>query len=168
MRLRIQLVRPPFWTVGLLLALGLLFFALASFATPTQAAPDKFQGEQPSNDFCLACHQQQGIDITLGSESLPVTINPIQFGLSVHDEEGISCVDCHTNISDYPHPDVKEKSVRAFSLTFNESCRECHEEQYSTVQDGVHQRAISEGVENAPLCSDCHNAHTQTDRKSVV
>jgi len=162
MRLRKQLSAPPFWTVGLLLALGLLFFALTSFATPTQAAPDKFQGEQPSNDFCLACHQEEGITLTLGSDSLPVTINPTLFSLSVHAEEGINCVDCHTNISDYPHPDVQEKSVQDFSQALNVSCKDCHEEQYSNVQDSVHQRAISEGKENAPLCSDCHNPHTQT------
>ena len=116
MRLRTRLGPPPFWILGLLLGFGLIVYALAFSTTSTQAAPIQYQGDKPSNDFCLACHQEQGIALTLGSESLPVTINPIQFGLSVHAEEGIACVDCHANISDYPHPDVKEKSVRAFSL----------------------------------------------------
>ncbi len=161
MRLRKQLSAPPFWTVGLLLALGLLFFALASSTTATQAAPDTYQGEQPSNDFCLACHQEEGITLTLGSDSLPVTINPTIFGLSVHAEEGINCVDCHANISEYPHPDVQEKSVQDFSQALNITCKDCHEEQYSNVQDSVHQKALDEGNQNAPLCSDCHNPHTQ-------
>jgi predicted CXXCH cytochrome family protein len=161
MRLRKQFSPPPLWTVGLLLVLGLLFLALTSLATPTQAASFKYQGDKPPNDFCLACHQAAGITLTLGSDSLPVTINPTLFGLSVHAEEGIACVDCHTNISAYPHPDVPEKSIREFSLALNGSCKDCHEEQYLNVQDSVHQKAINEGKENAPLCSDCHNPHTQ-------
>ena len=156
-----QLSTRPFWTVSLLLALGLLFFALSSLATPTQAAPETYQGDKPPNDFCLACHQEQGITLTLGSDSLPVTINPTLFGLSVHAEEAIACVDCHTNISDYPHPEVTAKSARDFSVGLGETCRDCHEDQYNATPDSVHKRALTEGKENAPLCADCHNPHTQ-------
>jgi predicted CXXCH cytochrome family protein len=148
------------WKFLLFTGLGLFLFAMAAFVPAARATPAT-QGDEPTNDFCLACHQQEGVELTLGSESLPVTINPTAFGLSVHAEEGMKCVDCHSNISDYPHPAVTEKSVRAFSLAFSESCRECHEEQYSSAQDGVHQKAISANNENAPLCSDCHNPHTQ-------
>ena len=161
MRRWIKFHLPRSWNIILLLGFGLFLLAITAVATSAQATPS-YQGDEPSNDFCLACHQEQGIALTLGSETLPVTINPTLFGLSVHAEEGINCVDCHTNISDYPHPDVKEKSILAFSLVSNETCRDCHQEQYSTVQDSVHQRAIREGKENAPLCSDCHNPHTQT------
>ena len=161
MGLRKSVSTHPFWTVSLLLGLGLLFFALSSLATPAQAASDDYQGDKPPNDFCLACHQEEGNVLTLGNDSLPVTINPTLFGLSVHAEEGVACVDCHTNISDYPHPDVQEKSAGEFSQALNISCRDCHEEQFLSVQDSVHQTALNEGKENAPLCSDCHNPHTQ-------
>ena len=155
-------IRPPrIWTVLLFLGTGLFIFALAVFASPAQAAPSH-QGDKPGNDFCLACHQEEGKTLTLGSEELPVTINPTQFGLSVHSEEGVACVDCHANISDYPHPDVKEKSTRAFSLAYSETCKDCHEDQYSKTHDSVHQTAMDAGNENAPICSDCHNPHTQT------
>jgi hypothetical protein len=160
MSLRKQFQPPRSWTLILILGLGLLIFALAALATPAQAAP-LYQGEKPSNDFCLACHQEEGIDLTLGKESLPVTINPTQFGFSVHSEEGIACVDCHTNISDYPHPDVKAKSTRDFTLTFLETCKDCHDEQYTKSHDSVHQKAFDEGNKNAAVCMDCHNPHTQ-------
>ncbi len=160
MQQRIQIRPPRIWTVILLLGIGLFVFALAVFASPAQAAPS-YQEDKPNNDFCLACHQEEGIDLTLGSETLPVTINPTQFGLSVHSEEGIACVDCHTDISDYPHPTVKAKNTRDFSITFADSCKECHEDQYTKTHDSVHQIAMDEGNENAPLCSDCHNPHTQ-------
>lgn len=158
-------IRPPhIWTVSLLLGLGLFVLALAVFASPAQAAPTAgpaMQDNKPSNDFCLACHQQEGQDKTLGSESLPVTINPTQFGLSIHAEEGLLCVDCHTAISDYPHPDVKARSIRSYQLTFTETCKECHEDQYQAAHDSVHQAALDAGNENAPICADCHNPHTQ-------
>ncbi len=161
MRQRIQIRPPRTWTVILLLGLGLFIFALAAFASPAQAAP-AFQEKKPSNDFCLACHQEEGIDLTLGKESLPVTINPTKFGLSVHSEEGIACVDCHTNISEYPHPNVKVKNTRDFTLTFLDTCKDCHQEQYTKTHDSVHQIAFDEGNKNAAVCMDCHNPHTQT------
>jgi len=71
-------------------------------------------------------------------------------------------VDCHTDISDYPHPDVKVKNTRDFTLTFTETCKECHEEQYLKTHDSVHQKALDEGNKNAAVCMDCHNPHTQT------
>src|SRR5688500_14722064 len=103
-----HLPRP--WKLLLFLGIGLFLYALAAFVTPARATASA-QEEQPTNDFCLACHQQEGVELTLGSESLPVTINPTQFGLSVHNEEGVQCVDCHANIREYPHPAVTEKSV---------------------------------------------------------
>ncbi|MCC6499434.1 MAG: cytochrome c3 family protein [Anaerolineales bacterium] len=160
---------PPRWSdylpfirrVSLFLGFGLLLYALASAAAPAQAAPGHFQEDKTSNDFCLACHQEKGLTLTLGAESLPVTINPVAFGLSVHNEEEVACVDCHTEISDYPHPEVKETSARAFSLSFAESCKECHEDQYEVAPDSVHAQALNEDKENAPLCTSCHNPHTQ-------
>lgn len=165
---RIRL-RPPhapgsIQAVSLILGFGLLAFALALSASPAQASPTSqpaSQEDKPDNDFCLACHQEKGIDKTFGDESLPVTINPTEFGFSVHSEESIGCVDCHTDISDYPHPNVKAKNTRDFTLGFLETCKECHEEQYTQTHDSVHQVAFDEGNKNAAVCMDCHNPHTQ-------
>jgi nitrate/TMAO reductase-like tetraheme cytochrome c subunit len=155
--------RPRFMqTFLLLLGLGLFVFALASLATPAQAAPHYQQDDdKPTNDFCLACHQQRDVTKKLGNELLPVTINPTQFGQSVHAEENLRCVDCHTEISDYPHPTVRENSLRDYSLKFTDTCKECHEDQYNAAHDGVHQAALEAGKENTPICADCHNPHTQ-------
>lgn len=152
---------PPLWTFSLILGFGLLLYASAASSTPAQAATGYSQEDKTSNDFCLGCHQQQGIALALGSESLPVTINPTAFGQSVHAEEDVACVDCHANISAYPHPEVTETSVRSFSLSLAESCKECHEDQYESTPDSVHTKELNEGNENAPLCVDCHNPHTQ-------
>jgi predicted CXXCH cytochrome family protein len=47
-------------------------------------------------------------------------------------------------------------------LTFLETCKDCHEKQYTKTHDSVHQRALDEGNKNAAVCMDCHNPHTQT------
>jgi nitrate/TMAO reductase-like tetraheme cytochrome c subunit len=149
----------------LILGLGLLVYVLALSASPALASPASHPPSQegkPGNDFCLACHQEEGIDKSIGSESLPVTINPTEFGFSVHAEEGLLCVDCHTEISDYPHPDVKVKNTRDYTLGFLETCKECHEEQYTQTHDSVHQAAFDGGNKDAAVCMDCHNPHTQT------
>lgn len=165
MRLRnqIQSTRPRVSfraSLNLLSGLAFLAYALVSLATPVQAAP-VYQEEKRGNDFCLACHQEEGIDFKLGNDTIPATINPTQFGVSVHSEEGVNCVDCHAEISDYPHPKVKSKNARGFSLDLLVTCKKCHEDQFLKVQDSVHQRAMDEGNENAAVCTDCHNPHTQ-------
>jgi nitrate/TMAO reductase-like tetraheme cytochrome c subunit len=147
---------------GLLIALGLgiLAFSLAPFITHVQAAP-AIQDDSPTNDFCLACHQQEEMELKFKNEAVSAAINPTEFKLSVHAEENIKCVDCHTEISDYPHPPVQEKTSRDFSLTMLVICKDCHEEQAVKVQDSVHQNAFNEGNKEAAVCTDCHNPHTQ-------
>ncbi len=157
-----HLLKPPrFWILSLVAGIGLFLFALATLVPPAKAAPLPYQTDRTSNDYCLACHQQEGISKKIGNESLPVTINPTEFHLSVHAEEQLLCVDCHTNIVDYPHPDVKEKTIRDFSLDMYTSCKKCHKDQYELVQDSVHQKALDSGNKNAAICTDCHNPHTQ-------
>ncbi|MCC6300424.1 MAG: cytochrome c3 family protein [Anaerolineales bacterium] len=167
---RLKQLRPlPLWTfspsiilrASLLLGFGLLFYPLAVLATPAQAAIGSYQEDKTSNDYCLACHQEKGLTLPLGNDSLPITINPTAFGLSVHAEEDVACVDCHADIREYPHPAVEEKSAREYALSFAESCKECHEDQYEESPDSVHTKALNEGDENAPLCVSCHNPHTQ-------
>jgi nitrate/TMAO reductase-like tetraheme cytochrome c subunit len=157
---RKKLYPPRFISIlSLLLGLGILIYVLAALTTPAQAAPAP-QEKRP-NDFCLACHQKSGVKFELGGDAVSVFINPTEFGLSVHAQEGFTCVDCHKDINDYPHKDVTAKSARDFTLTFFETCKECHEEQYIKVQDSMHQRALNEGNKNAAVCADCHNPHTQ-------
>ena len=160
----IRIRTPHIWTVSLILGIGLFAFALVLSTSPVEAAPGvqpAHQDDKPGNDFCLACHQEEGKTKKIGNDELSVTINPIEFGLSVHGSEGLVCVDCHTDISDYPHPKVTEKNARAFTLSFLDTCKECHEEQATKVQDSVHQVAFDEGNVNAAVCMDCHNPHTQ-------
>ena len=165
MQHRIRLRPPQIWTVSLILGFGLFIFALTSSISPVQAAPGfqpSSQEDKPDNDYCLACHQEAGKTTTIGDETLAITINPTEFKLSVHNEEAIACVDCHTNIQGFPHRKVEVDTLREFTLSFLETCGDCHEEEYTKTHDSVHQAAFDKGNQNAPVCMDCHNPHTQT------
>ena len=97
----------------------------------------------------------------IGGQPVPITIDGTTFEASVHGMEDVACVDCHTNITTFPHPEVTASSPRDFTLEMYPSCAQCHNEQYQKTLDSVHQQAIAAGNENAAVCSDCHDPHTQ-------
>ena len=137
----------------------LLLLVLIMPTTPVSAAPP---AQGISNDSCLFCHQEEGRATQIGGQTLSLTIDGAKFDVSVHAEEGIACVDCHSNITTFPHPQVTAASPRDFSLDMYPSCQQCHSEQYQKVLDSVHQKALAAGNKNAAVCTDCHNPHTQT------
>ena len=147
--------RPPriFLLVLAIVLVGLMFFVI-----PVQA-----QDNQPGNDACLACHQQPAAPHNLPSgELLDVTIVPETYSSSAHGMEQMQCVQCHTDITEYPHPENPNvQDARDYALMYRDSCMECHEDQYQELNDSVHTQALLEGNKNAPVCSDCHNPHTQ-------
>jgi len=147
--------------LGSLVLGGLLLISLAFFQLTLVEAAPQVQGETPSNETCLACHQQQGMATQIAGQALPLNIDGTAFEASVHGTEDIACVDCHTNISSFPHPEVTASSPRDFSLEMYPICQKCHSEQYQKTLDSVHQTALAAGNTNAAVCTDCHNPHTQ-------
>jgi hypothetical protein len=111
---------------------------------------------------CLDCHGQSGLAASFkNGDSRDVTIDPKAWAASVHGSAGLSCTDCHSDISDYPHPDLADRSSRDLTLRLYTSCQQCHEEQYKKTLDSVHQRALAAGNKKAAVCADCHDPHTQ-------
>jgi predicted CXXCH cytochrome family protein len=159
-RLSTQL-RVAFLIVGsvLLLMAALAMVSPARAAHVVQPAP----ADKPTNDYCLSCHSKQGMVKDLPSgETLSLTVDQEKFKHSVHNEENLACVDCHTNITGFPHPAFQANTARDVSLELYQSCQNCHSEQYSKVLDSVHQKALAGGNFNAAVCTDCHNPHQQT------
>ena len=161
MRIWSKANRSQLGLAGLALGVFILLVVMVASASPVEAAP-QVQDEPPADETCLACHQQAGMTAQIGDQPLAVTIDPEKFAASVHGTENIACVDCHTNITGFPHPEVTASSPRDFSLELYETCQQCHLEQYEKTLDSVHQRALAAGNENAAVCTDCHNPHTQT------
>jgi len=146
---------------GIALGVFILLLVFIFPASSVSAAPLP-QGEKPSDETCLACHQQEGMTTQIGGQPIPLTISVDKFSASVHGTEKVACVDCHTNITGFPHPEVTASSPRDFSLEMYPTCQQCHGEQYQKVLDSVHQTALAAGNTNAAVCTDCHNPHTQT------
>jgi cytochrome b subunit of formate dehydrogenase len=96
-------------------------------------------------ETCGSCHQ--GILDTWTEMSAHGT------AWSEGDEEGPSCVTCHTSHA------IHEPTSDQERLAFPESCGHCHEESYHTFRDSFHGGATDLGFVTAAICSDCHTPH---------
>jgi hypothetical protein len=144
-------------TVGLVLMVVALAMITASSAG---AAPSS---QEVSNDTCLSCHSNQSMIKTFPSgEELSLFIDASKFEVAVHGQEGLNCIDCHAAMAEIPHPEFAVQTYRDAKFQLYTVCKECHLEQYTSVLDSVHQTALAGGDENAAICTDCHNPHTQT------
>jgi hypothetical protein len=104
----------------------------------------------------------------------------------VHSEAGLECLACHADQKAYPHQasgqvtcqschedldttqDAQYRPIRvelnyadkrALTLTLNENCRACHEENFEESVDSAHVRVQEGGNRYAPVCVDCHGSH---------
>jgi predicted CXXCH cytochrome family protein len=138
-------------------AIALLLVAVALQAPDVAPATRAAQ-----NELCLACHGDRDLSLDLPSgETRSLFIDLATFTASVHGDK-LSCVDCHTDMTEVPHPARPLKTRRDFSLAYNEQCKRCHFANFTRSMDGVHAAAIARGDTTAPLCVDCHGAHDIT------
>lgn len=129
---------------------------------PVAAQPAQFSplAQGVDNETCLACHNTPGLRITLPSgELLYLTVDRETYASSVHGELGYACVQCHTDISSFPHRPLMATTRRQFTLQLYRSCAECHQNEYEAELDSVHQVALAAGETEAAVCTDCHGTH---------
>jgi predicted CXXCH cytochrome family protein len=120
------------------------------------------QTDSTSNVACLSCHADAYNPVELPSgESLYIQIDVDDYANSVHDRNEITCVQCHTDITGFPHPIRTAQTLHEFQLQRDTSCVECHEEQAVQTKDSIHGQLLSVGDVNAPTCSNCHDPHQQ-------
>ncbi len=122
-----------------------------------------FASTQPDNAYCLACHSQPGLSLTLASgEQLALTVSGDDFDHSVHGLDNpwqpLNCVDCHQNY-EYPHEAITAVTRREYALEKYQVCATCHEQNYDHTMDSVHGLALAEGNLDAAMCTDCHSPH---------
>jgi predicted CXXCH cytochrome family protein len=146
-------------TLGVLLIIGL------ALALPGQAMANlSFTSDQlqTDDDTCLGCHGQPDLRMDLPSgETLFVAIHPDVYATSVHAQAGIACVDCHRDITGYPHRVLPANNLREVTIYQSQFCLQCHEEKFAEGGDNVHQAALEAGNINAAVCADCHDPHAQ-------
>ncbi len=160
-------MRPPSrYTLPLVVAVLVVFVLLGLVFTnqPAEAAgpvPQTSTGPGVSNDTCLACHGTPGQTFTMpNGDIVDISINLDDYTASVHGEGGYACVQCHTDIREYPHPALSPQTARALTLQFNETCKQCHASLYEKQAHSVHAQARAAGQPAAAICSDCHGSHT--------
>lgn len=133
-------------------------------ARPLDPAP-VYQPPSPgvANETCLACHGAPDQQITLPSgEVLYLTVDPEVYNNSVHGQAGYACVQCHTDITEYPHPELVADTLREVTVSMYTACARCHQDKYEASLDSVHQESLADGNLNAAVCTDCHGAHNVT------
>jgi hypothetical protein len=112
------------------------------------------------NEYCLGCHAQPGLELTLtNGEVLDLSVDPDTFAGSVHGRSEIPCVLCHTSIEGFPHEPLEAASYREYVFDQNQTCEQCHLEQFTATLDNVHGDVLGTGNLEAAVCSDCHGAH---------
>lgn len=109
-----------------------------------------------STQYCLTCHKQQ-LTKSINGTVVSLTIDEEWIRHSVHSKHG--CTDCHTTYSRKEHPHPTLTSARQLSITASESCARCHPEKSAQHKGSIHYAMLKEGVERAPVCSDCHGSH---------
>lgn len=130
---------------------------------PAQAAsgnPQEVTEPGISNDTCLACHGVPGQVFTLpNGDILDLYVNPEEYNASAHGDSGYACVQCHTDIREYPHPEQNLQSARAVTIEYNAICQTCHAWVFEKQANSVHARAMNADQDAAATCVDCHGAH---------
>lgn len=143
----------------LLLILGSVALSFGALLSVREASADP---DDPgvSNDYCLDCHAVPGTSMTLeNGDEISLYVDPQVYDQSVHGQGGYACIQCHTDIREFPHPPFTAYDARDLSLELYDACFRCHSSQYERASDSVHQRALENGIREAAVCTDCHGAH---------
>lgn len=149
--------------IGLLSA-GPLDSVLASTEAVFQNTPAPINTVPMDNDDCLECHGQKDMFLPLASgEQVDLHVDRILFRSSVHGRLGYACVQCHTDITDFPHAEVNFENARQLTIEMSKACGSCHEAELDQYTEGYHSEYLNSeepGAENAAVCADCHGAHS--------
>jgi len=148
---------------GLILGALLLAITLQAVAPAVKAAEDQEEIANPDLK-CLKCHSKNLSKKLEDGDKMSLHIDGAAFASSVHNE--IGCTGCHQDVPNVKHPSRQPiATLRAYSVARNEICSECHETQHEDYKQSIHANLVGQGNVNAPVCSDCHGAHSIQSRK---
>lgn len=155
----------------LVIALGYAFSPVAAAAplTGQSAVAQSRPVAAGENEACLVCHQNPQFSVTLGNgDTLELYVNPDEYGHSVHNERGLSCITCHVGFEPAMGHGLTFGSRREVTLRMNEVCGQCHTTQASQEKDSAHAAARAVGKMEAAICTDCHTAHAVRPLKNLA
>ncbi|MBI4318396.1 MAG: cytochrome c3 family protein [Chloroflexi bacterium] len=135
---------------------------------PRQHNESKVSAPSPDDATCLACHNNPRLLITLGDgQQLTLHVDPAEYAASVHAGK-LGCQSCHGEKTGYPHQPTKAADVRAYASGMSGACSNCHQGVADLYRSSVHGAAVMSGNSKAPLCVDCHSAHSVKRAFSLV
>jgi hypothetical protein len=152
----------------LLVTVLVLTFGIAAASEPNNS-PSATSGQTIANETCLSCHSTPGMQTTLPSgEILNLTVDPEVFNNSIHGKQGYGCVQCHVDITEFPHRPLEAQTRREVSLLYYQNCARCHQANYEATMDSVHSQALEQGNQEAAICIDCHGYHDVSDPNEPI
>lgn len=107
---------------------------------------------------CLNCHRHAMVLKLRNGANVSLKVDPAALERSVHAK--LACFDCHFGFSASQHPKRNFSSPRDFSIAQAEACRRCHFDKYTKTLESIHYSVLSQGNLEAPVCIDCHGAHS--------
>lgn len=144
----------------LFFCISIIILILAFPPGPVSADTPAEYPETTDSDMCLVCHSRPDPMVIFPSdETLSVQIDPEKYRSSVHAD--LECSACHPGLEVYPHPENSAQSLEEYRLSYHDSCKGCHSEQFNDVSMSIHEELFLKGVEGTPLCADCHQPHSQ-------
>lgn len=125
-----------------------------------------------SNKTCLECHADAELRTERNGHAVSLYTDPTVFANSAHAD--IACILCHVDIVGVPHTKNLVKGGAQSPLyrtNIPALCGKCHPDIAKIYAESIHGKALLEGVEDVPVCTDCHGAHaiaSSTDPVSKV
>jgi hypothetical protein len=136
----------------------LLVTPAAANITSEPGAKSQSAKSVKSDTRCLRCHSKNREKTLEDGDVLSLHVAKAEYANSVHGE--IGCTSCHEALANKKHPSRDPiASRRDHSLALNQSCRNCHAENFAQYEHSIHASLVAEGNQSAPVCTDCHSAH---------
>lgn len=121
--------------------------------------PGTFVAKQQIAATCAKCHSNANF---LSRHKMPIAHPVEQYVNSVHGQavaqgkNAATCSDCHGAHNILPARDPAS-AVNHWRVA--QTCSTCHQEIAKTYLESVHGQAMKGGMQDAPVCTDCHGEH---------
>jgi len=110
-----------------------------------------FYGEGMSNQECLSCHAEPGLQVEHDGTTTSLYVDDGELQDSAHRQ--VACVQCHTGAT-------PSHARPCATVVPKVDCSICHAGVVATYQTSTHGQLQASGDPDAPDCERCHGTHT--------